>query len=109
MTSQVNEYVTLIPPGQWRIGATRVSFDSVVHAYWSGRSPEATVEDFPTLNVEQVKGALAWYFENRAEVDEGLQEREREWEQFRQECTVKNAPLIQKIRQRASITNQLTN
>jgi uncharacterized protein (DUF433 family) len=52
-------YVQQDSHGTWRIAGSRVSLDSVVSAYWEGESPEAIAEEFPTLPVEYVYGAIA--------------------------------------------------
>ncbi len=39
MAESLTEYVTPMPAGGWRIAGTRVSLDSIVHAYWEGRLP----------------------------------------------------------------------
>ena len=41
------EYVEQTADGGWRLSNSRVSFDSVIHGYWDGRSPEAIAEEFP--------------------------------------------------------------
>jgi uncharacterized protein (DUF433 family) len=60
MTQNLTAYVTPNPSGGWQIAGTRVSLDSIVHAYWEGRLPEAIVADFPSLSLEQVHGAIAY-------------------------------------------------
>jgi uncharacterized protein (DUF433 family) len=51
------------PQGTWRIAGTRVSFDSVIHAFWEGATPEEICQDFPTLSLAQVYEAIAYYGE----------------------------------------------
>src|SRR5437870_4674179 len=48
--------------GTYRIGGSRVSLDSVVYAYRRGASPESIQRSFPSLTLEEVHGALAFYF-----------------------------------------------
>ena len=43
------------------IEGTRVSLDSVVHAFRRGESPEGIAECFPVLELEQIFGALTFY------------------------------------------------
>jgi uncharacterized protein (DUF433 family) len=66
-----NEYVRMIK-GAYRIGDTRVSLDSIVYLFREGLSAESMVESYPTLNLEQVHGALAFYLGNQKHVDEYL-------------------------------------
>ena len=72
MNVETPVYATRTPQGGWRITGTRVSLDSVVHAYWAGRMPEAIAADFPSLSLEQVHGAIAFYLRNRPEIDKHL-------------------------------------
>jgi uncharacterized protein (DUF433 family) len=97
--AEATEYVRQTPEGGWRIAGTRVSLDSLVHAYWEGRSPEAIVEDFPTLRLEQVHGAIAYYLRNRPTIDRYMSAQETLWEQFRHESEAKHSPLLKRIRQ----------
>ena len=62
------EYVNL-QDGSYRIGGTRVSLDSIVYAYQRGASPESIQRSFPSLTLEQVHGALAFYLSHKLEVD----------------------------------------
>ena len=91
-------YAFLTPEGGWRVTGSRVSLDSVVHAYWEGFSPEAIVDAFPTLNAEQVYGAIAFYLRNRAEIDSYLELQKVRWEELRQESERNNAALLQRLR-----------
>ena len=63
-------YVTKTPEGGWRVAGSRVSLDSIVHAFHHGRMPESIVADFPSLSLEQVYGAIAYYLQER--FDESL-------------------------------------
>ncbi|SRR5260221_7831033 len=98
MSENSAEYVTQTPSGGWRVAGTRVSLDSIVHAYWTGRLPEAIVADFPALTLEQVHGAIAFYLRHRAVIDQYLAEQDARWQQFQQESAARNGPLLQRIR-----------
>ena len=91
------EYVNQVE-GVYRIGNTRVSLDSLVYLFREGLSAESMVESYPSLTLEQVHGALAFYLAHRAVVDaylrEGQQMSEREHEVSRQG----NAELIARLR-----------
>jgi uncharacterized protein (DUF433 family) len=77
------EYVTQ-QEGAYRVGGTRVSLDSVVYGFRRGASPEAIQRSFPSLTLEQVYGAIAFYLANQEEVDRYLLEGEAEFEKLRQ-------------------------
>src|SRR4051794_21177090 len=87
------EYVDRTAEGGWRIAGTRVSLDSVVHAFWQGRLPEAIVADFPSLSLERVYGAIAFYLHNRADIDQYLLDQDRRWQEFQQESENRHGPL----------------
>jgi uncharacterized protein (DUF433 family) len=96
--SDTVSYAFQTPEGGWRITGTRVSLDSVVHAFWNGSSPEQVADDFPSLSLEQVYGALAFYLHNKAEIDRYMAEQAVRWEQFRKESEAAHGPLLQRIR-----------
>ncbi|HUG90726.1 MAG TPA: DUF433 domain-containing protein [Planctomycetaceae bacterium] len=54
-------YVMRTPQGGWRVAGTRVGLESIIHAYNEGESPEAMVLSWPTLSLEQIHGAIAFY------------------------------------------------
>ena len=92
------EYAVRTPEGGWRVAGTRVSLDSVVHAYLEGLTPEAIVDSSPSLTPEQVRGAIAFYLRNRAEIDQYLAEQDKRWEALRLESEARNAPLLARLR-----------
>jgi uncharacterized protein (DUF433 family) len=101
MTEPAPVYVTHTVDGGWRVAGTRVSLDSVVHAYWQGRLPEAIAADFPALSLEQVHGAIAFYLRHRAEIDQYLADQDRRWQQFQRESASRHGPLLQRVREAA--------
>ncbi len=66
--------------GGLRIAGTRVSLSSVVVRFREGASPERIVQSFPTLQLPQVYGAIAYYLENQQAIDDFIAESERELE-----------------------------
>jgi uncharacterized protein (DUF433 family) len=66
--------------GGYYIAGTRISLDSIVSSFNEGQSPEAIQEDFPLLKRSQIYGAIAFYLDRQAEIDEYLKETEREFE-----------------------------
>lgn len=51
--------------GAYYVRGSRVSLDSVTYAFLRGESPEGIVDSFPTLTLEQVFRAVAFYLANR--------------------------------------------
>lgn len=86
--------------GGWRIAGSRVSLDSVVHAYWDGKSPEAIAEEFPSLSAEQVYGAVAFYLRNKQEIDQYLSHQGDKWQQFATRSREQHGPLLERLRNR---------
>ena len=58
------------------VAGTRVSLDSLVYAFRAGESPETIQQQFPSLSLEQVYGAIAFYLGHQAEVDANIREGE---------------------------------
>jgi uncharacterized protein (DUF433 family) len=65
------------------IAGSRVPLYVIVHEYKNGKSVESIRQSFPTLSLEQVHGALAFYHSKAAEVEASIQENERLWQEFR--------------------------
>jgi uncharacterized protein (DUF433 family) len=85
------QYVERRDGGYW-VSGTRVSLDSIVVAFLQGLSPETiTSECFPTLTLEQVYGAIAYYLANRTEIDAYLKQADAEFAELRQ-ATHQSAP-----------------
>ena len=63
----------------WLAG-TRVSLDSVVYAFWNGQTAESIAQSFPTLSLEQVYGAIAFYLGHRDHIDRHLAKRRDDFE-----------------------------
>lgn len=98
MSQAAVAYVEKTAEGGWRITDSRVSLDSIVHAYWEGKSPEAIADDFPSLSAEQVYGAIAFYLRHRGEIDRYLAAQQATWEQFRQASEAQHGLLLNRIR-----------
>jgi len=92
------QYVSKTTEGAWRVADSRVSLDSVVRAYWEGKSPEAIVEEFPTLTAEQVYGAIAFYLRNKVEIDSHLSRQDAKWVQLQQASEAASGPLLDRLR-----------
>lgn len=63
--------------GVYYVSGTRVSLDSLVYCFREGLSPESIREEFETLTLAQVYGALAHYLENQERVNAYLVEQKR--------------------------------
>jgi uncharacterized protein (DUF433 family) len=71
--------------GAVRVANTRVTLDTVVHAFREGASAEEIVERFPAITLGATYAAIAFYLQNQAQVDAYLKRRESEAENVRVE------------------------
>ena len=99
------EYVEEVDGG-YRVAGSRVSLDSIVYCFREGLSPESIAESFPTLTLEQVYGAIAYYLANQPIVDEYLREGEKLSHELQAQSRVRNADLITRL-QRARRESQI--
>ncbi|MGH9899236.1 MAG: DUF433 domain-containing protein [Pyrinomonadaceae bacterium] len=92
----MKEYIEKRGEGYYVTGS-RVSLDSIIYSFWSGESPEAITQSFPTLVLEQVYGAIAFYLAHREEIDEYISRGEVEFEKMRQEARTADPMFYQKM------------
>jgi uncharacterized protein (DUF433 family) len=69
--------------GGYYVNGSRVSLESVICLFLEGASPETIVDEFPTLSLERVYGAITFYLADRAKIDAYLTESEGLWEEAR--------------------------
>jgi uncharacterized protein (DUF433 family) len=75
----VEEYVERRNGGYY-VSGSGVSLASIVYDFRAGSSPETIRQDFPTLSLEQVYGAIAFYLGHQSETAAYLSEQEALWE-----------------------------
>ncbi len=61
------------------VAGTGVSLDSVLINFRQGASPEEIVQAFPTVELSQVRDAIAYHIENEAAINGYLSEGEQEF------------------------------
>jgi uncharacterized protein (DUF433 family) len=93
----VSEYVTW-DGAAYRIDGSRVTLDSVLYPFWDGASPEAIQQDYPTLSLESVYGAIAFYLGNKDRVDSYMRDGEVISERVAVESDERNADLISRLK-----------
>jgi uncharacterized protein (DUF433 family) len=64
--------------GGYYVAGTRVSLDSIVYSFKAGDSPETIRQNFSSLTLEQVYGAIAFYLAHEQQVDTNIREGEEE-------------------------------
>src|SRR5262245_3501282 len=92
-----NNYVEL-RDGVYRVGNTRVALDSIIYAYHRGASPESLQRSFPSLTLEQIHGALAFYLSHKQVVDEYLVQSEIEFEKLQSSAREEHADWYDRMR-----------
>jgi uncharacterized protein (DUF433 family) len=60
--------------GQPRVAGTRIRVSNIVLWTEQGRSPDEIVAGYPQLTLADVHSALAYYFDNREEMDRLIEE-----------------------------------
>ena len=78
--------------GVVRVGATRVTLETVIGSFLSGESPEEIADSFPALSIGEVYSSIAYYLEHRGDVDEYLADQARKGDEVRQEIHRRNPP-----------------
>jgi uncharacterized protein (DUF433 family) len=61
---------------------SRVPLARIVYGFNNGETAETIQSNFPTLNLEQVYGAITFYLGNKEEVEKDMAERRREEDEF---------------------------
>jgi uncharacterized protein (DUF433 family) len=72
------------PSGALRVGNSRVLLELVIRAFEDGATPETIVQQYPTTNLTDIYGVIAYYLRHRKEVEAYLAQRERQAEEVRQ-------------------------
>jgi uncharacterized protein (DUF433 family) len=90
--------LTLWDDGSIRIGSSRVTLDSVVHEFSQGATAEQIQDDFPSLSLREIYGAISYYLEHEERVSEYLRCREEEAQRVRAE--VEDRPRVEALRRR---------
>ncbi len=83
--------------GSYYVAGTRISLDSIVHAFHRGESPETICQNFELLRLEEVYGAIAYYLANQAEIDAYLIHQDEKWAEGRREAAPLPADLRDKL------------
>jgi uncharacterized protein (DUF433 family) len=83
--------------GAYRITGSRVSLDSVVYDFLSGLSPESIADNYDTLTLEQVYGAITYYLAHRTEVDAHLRRSRAKFDALRLQARAAHPLLYQKL------------
>ena len=69
--------------GEYCIRGSRVSLDSIVQGFLNGESPETIRDNFCTLKLEQVYGAITYYLAHEDQVNAHLKVKKSAYEEAR--------------------------
>ena len=70
--------------GGVRVRGSRVTLETIVHRMQMGDTAEEINDGFPTVSVSTIKEIIAWYFDNKADVDEYIRQGQEEVERILQ-------------------------
>lgn len=73
------EYVEM-RNGAYYVAGSRVSLASIIYEYRDGAAAETIRQNFPTLSLEQIHGAIAFYLGHQEEAEAYLRNLEKKWE-----------------------------
>ena len=84
--------LTLWEDGTIRVKGTRLLIDTIVGAHNQGECPEEIFESFPSdiYTVADIYSIIAYYLQNKSEIDNYLAKREKQAEKIREE--IESAP-----------------
>src|SRR5215831_8673417 len=86
--------------GGYYIAGTRISLDSIVHAFQEGESPEGILRSFPMAGpLVRTYGAITFYLENKDKVEAYLRDQERRWDALRKERSKSTDPVMTRLRE----------
>ena len=85
--------------GGFYVAGSRVSLASIIHAFRDGASPETICQNFPSLTLAQVYGAIAFYLNHPAESEGYLQELKKKWDELERQGQPPGEELQQRLKQ----------
>jgi uncharacterized protein (DUF433 family) len=92
------EFLVQDPDGFVHISGHRIGLHHVIRCYQDGYSPEMLLGEFPTLSLALIHKVLAFYLENRSEVDAYLAKVQAEFAQ--QAVAAPQGPDLAELRRR---------
>ena len=76
------------------------SFDSIVHAFQDGESPEGILRSFPMAGpLVRIYGAITFYLENKEKVEGYLRNQEQRWDALRKERPKSHDSMTNRLRE----------
>jgi uncharacterized protein (DUF433 family) len=98
MSDAPQQYVITDEHGVMRVAGTRVMVDSVLAGWQEGQSPESIRESYPSLNLEQVYGAITFIIAHPNEIAAYVRKQDEVWAKFKAECDANPPPVVLRLR-----------
>ena len=96
------EYVEMRNAGYY-VAGSRVSLASIIYEYRDGAAPETIRQNFPTISLEQIHGAIAFYLGHQHEAATYLSALEKKWDGLERAAK----PASQELQQRVEEARKL--
>ena len=90
------EYVEMRNGGYY-VAGSRVSLASIVHEYRDGAAPETIRQNFPILSLEQIHGAIAFFFGHPQDAETYLSDLDKKWDELERAAKPASPELQQRI------------
>jgi uncharacterized protein (DUF433 family) len=103
---QLPDFLTEDPDGYIHVTGRRIGLQTLVYYYNDGYSPEMLFCEYPTLSLATIHKVIAFYLENRDEVDDYISRCRQEMEALIQ-ATPRKGPGIVELRERMAKRKQL--
>jgi uncharacterized protein (DUF433 family) len=79
--------------GVIRVAGTRVTLDTVVAAFQNGATPEAIVQQYPAIGLDDAYSVVGYFLRHREQIETYLAARSRAAEQVQQQNEARNPPV----------------
>jgi uncharacterized protein (DUF433 family) len=96
--AEERQYVRTDEHGVMRVGATRVMLDSVIAGFEQGHSPETIRQQYPSLSLEEVYGAITYCLAHPDEVQEYMKRQDAVWAEARARSERDVPPVVARLR-----------
>jgi len=97
MTSKLPDFLEHDELGSIRLTGHRITLYHLLWYYGEGFSPEALHEQFPTVSMALIHKTLAFYWENKSELDAYVKEKQTRIDQLRAQGSMTD---VAKLRER---------
>ena len=91
-------YVRVDEHGVMRIGNSQVMLDSIVAGFGQGHSSETLQQQYPSLSLEEVYGAITYYLAHTDEVHTYLKRQDELWQAWCAKSAIRSSPLVERLR-----------